>query len=53
VQNKKQFKNQYAQIQSVTEKDWQRAQAGEDTSDGYQQIECRNKDMVSGKNYAL
>jgi hypothetical protein len=49
AQNKKQFKNQYAQIQSVTEKDWKRAQAGVETSDGYLRIESRNKNMISGK----
>jgi hypothetical protein len=51
AQNKKQFKNQYAQIQSVSEKDWKRAQTGKDSgSDEYTQIECRSSDMLSGIN---
>jgi hypothetical protein len=49
AQNKKQFRNQYAQIQSVTEKDWKRAQAGVEPNDGYLRIESRNKNMISGK----
>jgi len=48
AQNKKQFRNQYAQIQSVTEKDWKRAQAGVETNDGYLRIESRNRNMISG-----
>jgi hypothetical protein len=33
----------------VSEKDWKRAQAGEETSDEYTQIECRDREMQSGK----
>lgn len=29
-------------------KDWKRAQADTDACDDYTQIECRNKDMITG-----